>query len=210
MVLENIHIGPVDSKTDWRKEPDNSPDDDADGPTDPSVIAILGFDPAEDETKDTAPRTLYVSRKLMNVGDVKAWAQEQGFKSILSDLHVTIVYSKTAVDWMKMGQSGQPKLTIDEGGPRQMEQFGPNGAVVLAFQSFELSYRNETMMDAGCTSDFPEYQPHMTISFKGAPEEVSSIEPYQGELVFGPEIFAEITPEMMDPAWKPDFPETLL
>jgi uncharacterized protein len=165
---------------------------------------------AKEEVQDTAPRTLYVSRRLLNVEDVVAWAKDQGFKSILSDLHVTIVYSKTPVDWMKMGESMRPELTVDEGGARQIEQFGPNGAVVLAFACYDLSYRNERMMEAGCTSDFPEYQPHMTISYKGAPDDISGIEPYQGELVFGPERFAEITPEMMDPARKPDFKETPL
>jgi hypothetical protein len=211
MALENIHIGPVDEMPDWREKPDESPDDDEEeDETDPSVVAVLGFDPAEEEVKDTAPRTLYVSRRLLNVEDVTAWAKDQGFKSILSDLHVTIVYSKTPVDWMKMGESMRPELTVDEGGARQIEQFGPNGAVVLAFACYDLSYRNERMMEAGCTSDFPEYQPHMTISYKGAPDDISGIEPYQGELVFGPERFAEITPEMMDPARKPDFKETPL
>jgi hypothetical protein len=56
MALENIHIGPVDDEPDWRKKPDESPDDDEEeDETDPSVVAILGFDPAEEDMTDYNP-----------------------------------------------------------------------------------------------------------------------------------------------------------
>jgi hypothetical protein len=56
MALENIHIGPVDDEPDWRKKPDNSLDDDEEeDKTDPSVVAILGFDPAEEDMTDYNP-----------------------------------------------------------------------------------------------------------------------------------------------------------
>ena len=144
-----------------------------------------------DELADAAPRTLYVSRKLLNAGDLLTWAQENGFKTTLSadDLHVTVTYSRKPVDWFKMGSAWQDEVRVNAGGARQIERYGD--ATVLLFSSNELIWRHEEMIDKGATWDHPEYQPHVTIAY-GFEGEVADIEPYQGELVFGPEIFSEI------------------
>jgi hypothetical protein len=156
-----------------------------------------GGDPAQTGTKpqqtgDAAPRTLYVSRKVLNGADIIAWAKGQGFTSTLpaSDLHVTITFSRTPVDWMEMGSSWEDKVTIPEGGARLMEQFGE--ATVLLFASNMLKYRHNEMVDMGARWDHPEFQPHITISYEGAPADLSKVEPYQGEIVLGPELFAEV------------------
>lgn len=148
------------------------------------------------------PRSLYVRRDLLNSVDVIAWAKDQGFKTTLAadDMHVTITFSRRPVDWMKMGEnwSGDNKgeLVVKPGGARIVEKLGPS-AVVLLFASAELSWRHDDMMAAGASFDFPYYQPHITISYTGAPEDLSKIEPYRGELRFGPEIFDEL-----DEDWK--------
>ena len=56
---------------------------------------------------DAAPRTLYVSRKLLNAKAVIAWAKSQGFETTLpaADMHVTIAFSQTPVDWMAVGEA---------------------------------------------------------------------------------------------------------
>lgn len=142
---------------------------------------------------DSSPRTLYVSRKVINWSAIASHYKSQGFKTTLgSEMHVTIVYSKVAVDWMKVGQSWTNELRIAAGGPRIMEAFGDNGeAKVLAFASSELQWRHEEALAAGAGSDFAEYQPHITISWD-ADVDLSEVEPWQGEIVLGPEIFAEI------------------
>ena len=146
---------------------------------------------------DAAPRSLYVQRKLLNAGDVIKWARAQGFESTLEadDMHVTVLYSRAAVDWMKMGQSwsGEAgKLTVQPGGARIVELLGDEGAVVLLFNSSELAWRHEDMVRNGASHDYPEYQPHVTITYSGAPADLSAVEPYRGELIFGPEIFEEL------------------
>lgn len=149
---------------------------------------------------DAAPRTLYVSRKLLNGADVLKWAKGQGFTDTLAadDLHVTIMYSRKAVNWMEMGQSWQThddgKLTINEGGARLLDRLGDNGeAVVLLFASSELSWRHEEMVHKGAGWDYPEYQPHVTISYDADKTiDISAMEPYRGKLIFGPEIFEEV------------------
>jgi hypothetical protein len=83
------------------------------------------------------------------------------------------------------------KLTIREGGPRVLERFGD--ALVLLFASTSLSYRHMMVMDAGGSHDYEEYQPHVTIALGVDPErDISLIQPYQGKLAFGPEIWQEI------------------
>lgn len=143
-------------------------------------------------TADAAARTLYVSRKVLNGEEIIRWAKAQGFKTTLpvADLHVTIAFSRQPVDWMECGQSWRPKEEIPAGGPRQMEQFGE--ARVLLFASEELKWRHERIKEAGATWDHPDYQPHITISYDPDAPEIGAIEAYQGPIILGPEIFAEV------------------
>jgi hypothetical protein len=139
----------------------------------------------------------------LNAADVIAWAKDQGFTSTLApdDMHVTVLYSRTAVDPMKMGEtwSGDDKgnITVKPGGPRAVERLGEN-AVVLLFSSYDLTSRHADMVRAGGSHDYGEYQPHVTLSY-GVPADVdvTAIKPYIGKLVFGPEIF-----EALDLDWK--------
>lgn len=175
-------------------------DDDA-GATGPKVPAQPGVDPeaADPELTDAEPRTLYVSRKVVNSADLLAWAEAQGFTQTLpaEELHVTIAYSRTPIDWMKVGEPWEGEMEIAAGGPRLMERFGADkGATVLLFAGSRLSWRHEEIIRAGASWDHPEFQPHITISYGDAPD-LTAIEPYRGKIVLGPEIFAEV-----DEDWK--------
>lgn len=152
---------------------------------------------------DAKPRPLYVQRKLLNASELIAWAKDNGFTSTLpaSDMHVTVLYSRTAVDPMKMGEgwSGDDKgqVTIKPGGPRAIERLGEN-AVVLLFASTDIQWRHEAMVRAGGSHDYEEYQPHVTISYDmPADVDLATIKPFAGKLVFGPELF-----EPLDLDWK--------
>jgi phage-related protein (TIGR01555 family) len=148
---------------------------------------------------DASPRTLYVSRQLLNAAEFIAWAKGQGFETTTpaNELHATVCFSRTPVDWMKVGSTwdGDDKglLTVPPGGARIVEALGDKGAVVLLFASSALSWRHEEMVRNGASFDFEEYQPHVTITYQ-APEglDLSKVKPYRGKLVFGPEIFAEV------------------
>jgi hypothetical protein len=48
------------------------------------------------------------------------------------------------------------------------------------------------MVRNGASHDFDSYQPHVTISYAGSDIDLSKVEPYRGELLFGPEIFAAV------------------
>lgn len=149
------------------------------------------------EVADAQPRTLYVRRDVKNAGAIIKWAKSQGFRTTIpaSKMHVTIAFSRAAVDWMAMGEAmfGSAEVTVPEGGPRLLERLGEGGqAVVLSFASSPLSWRHEEMKNKGASWDHDQYQPHVTISWDAADLDLSKVEPYRGKIVLGPEIFEEV------------------
>jgi phage-related protein (TIGR01555 family) len=144
--------------------------------------------------EDAEPRTLYVRRDVVNVDDFKAWARSQGIADLRDGLHVTIVYSRTPIDWIKAGNASDwgerdGRLIIPAGGPRVVEPLGEMTAVLL-FSSSTLCWRHEEIVRAGASHGYAEYIPH--ISLTKSEVDLASIEPYRGEIVLGPEIFEEV------------------
>lgn len=143
-------------------------------------------------TADSSPQGLCVIRPLLNVDDIRSWASKQGFKSIVSDLHVTVLYSKAPVDWMKMGKDYYPQIDVPPGPPRVIEPLGVQGAVVLFFDCPEVEWRHQDFMGRGASHDYPDFQTHMTISYDPGDLDLAGVEPYDGPLVFGQEQFKKI------------------
>lgn len=143
----------------------------------------------EQATADAAPRTLYVRRDVLNRAEIERWAKSQGFTDIVPDLHVTIAYSRRPVDWFEVGTSWSEKLDIAPGGPRQMAELGPDGEYkALLITASELVWRHREIIEAGASWDWPDYQPHISIQI-GGDIDLDDVEPYQGRIVLGPEIF---------------------
>lgn len=147
---------------------------------------------------DAQPRTLYVSRKVINAAEIIAWAKGQGFATTLEpdDLHVTVAYSRAPVDWMKVEEdwSGTKdgRITVNAGGPRLVERLGDKGAVVLMFASSTLAWRHMAIRQAGASWDYAEYQPHVTLTYQGGDIDLATVEPYRGVIELGPEVFEEL------------------
>jgi len=151
------------------------------------------------QVTDATPRTLYVSRPVLNASEIIKWAKAQGFETTMAapELHVTIAYSRDPVDWMKVGnvstwgEDDNGEIHIRPGGVRLVEQFGR--ATVLLFVNNALAWRHEDIKQAGASWDHDEYQPHITITWeKPQALDIARIEPYRGKIVLGPEIFAEV------------------
>lgn len=158
--------------------------------------------PGGQDVTDASPRPLYVHRKVTNAAEILAWAKAQGFKTTLpeDDLHVTIAFSREPLDWMKVGSAWSSNedgsLRIPPGGARLIEKF-EGGAIVLLFNSSELSWRHEDIKRAGASWDFPDYQPHITLTYDPGDLDLSQVEPYRGAIELGPEVF-----EPLDENWK--------
>lgn len=145
-----------------------------------------------------APKTLYVGRKLLNADEVIRWAKEQGLETTLAadDMHVTVAFSRSPVDWFAVGSdwSGDEngRLRVKPGGPRTVERLGDGDAVALLFSDDSLEWRHKRIREAGASWDWPDYRPHVTLPWNAPGVDVSAIEPYTGPLVFGPELFSEV------------------
>lgn len=151
--------------------------------------------PGGTQLQDAAPRPLYVQRKVVNTAELLAWAMGQGFEATVpaDELHVTIAYSKQAVDWMTVGTAWNDGpdgwMTVPPGGARLVEPLGDEGAVVLLFNSSELAWRHMAIREAGASWDFDGYQPHITITYEPGAVDLAKVELYRGRIELGPEIF---------------------
>lgn len=137
-------------------------------------------------------KTLYVHRPLKNGQALIDWARSQGFtKTLPADgLHVTLAYSKEPVDWNDPGINERP--TSSTGGARSVEPLGDEGAIVLRFESPELSQRWKQFVDAGAHWQYDEFRPHVSITYDGKDVDLSKVDPYMGPLDFDGEVFEEI------------------
>jgi phage-related protein (TIGR01555 family) len=155
---------------------------------------------AEDET---TPRSLYVRRDVLNGEEILAHFAEQGVDVSgvePEDLHVTVLYSRQPVDWIKMGESSYGQIGRGEdmpegcdmcvraGGPRVMEAYGvPPDTLVMCFASSALCWRHQDMVYKGASEDY-EFSPHLSIApWDGT--DPRTYEAFQGEIELGPEIF---------------------
>jgi len=167
-------------------------------------IAETDPDEGEDDTEtnvvplrraiaqDAAPRSLYVSRPVTNAAEIIAWARGQGIPNVpaASDLHVTICYSRTPVDWFAVGTDAE-KVLVPRGGPRMVERFD-GGAIVLCFSDWSIRWRHESLREAGCSWDYDEFTPHITVGKAEGDFDLSAVEPYQGKIALGEERFDPI------------------
>lgn len=170
--------------------------------------AAANDDPAADDRRtafsaqDIAP--LYIYRQLRKPAKLAAFIKAAGIPQPTedADLHVTVLYSKTPVDWFEMsndwGFNGE--LTVGEGGARKIERFD-SGAIVLRFASPDLKWSHESKVERGASHDYAEYSPHVTLGYDPTGTfDIDAIEPFVGELVFGPEMFEEIETPTIDTA----------
>lgn len=161
--------------------------------------------PKHEKINETAEKkTLYISRQLLNADQFLFWARSQGFKSTLEpkDLHVTVAYSRTPVNWNDVPDSFDFENVPSDFFGRKVEKLGEN-AIVLKFKSSDLQRRWKELRECGCSWDYSEYIPHVTISYWDKsgylPDsneiDLNAIEPYTGPLKFGYERYEEIDEE---------------
>jgi hypothetical protein len=141
-------------------------------------------------------KTLYVNRPLINGNQLREWALDNGFDTTLApdDMHATLAFSKTPVDWRAVKRQ-KDQVTIDP--QRNLHQFPARDAnsapaTVLKFKHPIFQDRWQEFRDIGASWDFPEYNPHVTISYGKCDRDLDSIPSFDGELMFGPEIFKEV------------------
>ena len=89
---------------------------------------------------------------------LEEWLAEQPFVRTKRDLHCTVIYSKSPV-----------KVDVDDTEyicqPKSFDIFedGTNKVLVLKLEAPSLFEWNKKLMLLGATSDYPKYQPHITL-----------------------------------------------
>lgn len=103
---------------------------------------------------------VYISRPVLNADEWKAWMTRHGVPNPVPDLHVTIIYSETDA---KLPLAKNPVVIPQR--CMAFTQFGPNDeSLVVAFDSWELGDRHWAYREAGATSKWPTFRPHMTLT----------------------------------------------
>jgi hypothetical protein len=151
---------------------------------------------------NAAPRSLYVYRQVVNADALIRWAGMNDIPNIAEadSMHVTIMHSRKAVDWMRAGEAFYGEFEIKAGGPRLVEELGTSSphAVALLFNCTELRWRHNELKELGAEWEWPEYQPHITVSWSDlSRSQYKTIQPYRGKLILGPEVFEEVNDD-----WK--------
>lgn len=141
-------------------------------------------------------RKLYARRDLVNGEEFVVWAKAQGFDTVLlpDKLHCTLIYSKVECHWGEhTNLIPRRDLITASGGARSFDRLGNEGAVVLRFQCAKLRDRVEQMKKFGAVSDYPIFKAHITITYNAGDISLANLKPFEKPLLFGPEIFEEIT-----------------
>jgi hypothetical protein len=156
------------------------------------------------------PRPLYISRKLLNGGELLKWARSQGFTGLVdaADLHVTLCHSRNAVDWFDMpsewGSNEDGTVTVEAGGPRVVETFGSD-STVLMFKHRSFDWRHEGLVEAGASHDWSEYRAHVTFAKGPQTVDFANVDPFIDALKFGPEIWEALKTDPLHGMVAPTF-----
>lgn len=125
---------------------------------------------------------LYVRRDVLNVDDFRWWAEDNSI-TLLDDLHVTIAFSRVAVDWPALPTA--TNTIIVEGNERSIDHFGEY--TVLRVFCDQLTTRHSQFLSIGASWDYPDYKPHISLSTQRL-----DCPPYYGSIILGPEIYEEL------------------
>lgn len=130
-------------------------------------------------------RGTYVMRPLVEPERLLSWAWKRGVRWSLepSDMHVTIIHSEAEVKGLAPDVRA---MSLDVRSAR-LSRMGAGALVLEVFAGAEeLHWRNTVLRQYGGVSTFPEYRPHVTLTYKDMRPHVPRIE-FRGRLRLGPE-----------------------
>lgn len=135
------------------------------------------------------PKTLYVMRPVINSADIGNHFKSQGSPLIKpDDMHVTIMYSKTPVDWNQF-RAQKDNVEILHKLGRKVTDLGDY--IVQLFKSGKLQKHHDRFLRGGCSWDYPSYRSHVSL-FQTPNPTLYSFRPYMGPIILGPEQFDEV------------------
>lgn len=148
---------------------------------------------------------LYVYRTVRNGDEISDWFKSQGMASTQdpADMHVTVAYSKKAVEWEALGPEEDGDVEIEPCLRRSMIPLGDKGAIVMRVDSPKLTSRWQHFIQKGASWDYEGYQPHITITYMPGTEAARFV-PFPGTIMLGKERFQKLSSDFT-PAIKNAF-----
>lgn len=139
-------------------------------------------------------KTLYVSRNVIDGDNLIKFAKDQGIKEIIDqkELHVTVAFSKTKVDWSEF-EKDTSDLDISLKNAKLEKLWD---AIVIKFDSDALQKRWKAYTDGGASWDYDDYMPHISLSYNND-QDISKMDNFSWDLTLGGEILAEIDEEYL-------------
>ncbi|QJA43086.1 hypothetical protein [Phaeobacter phage MD18] len=109
---------------------------------------------------------IYIYRPVTAIGSaiLMDYAYRIGIENPVLDMHVTLAYSSSPVDWDKPEFQMDPRPLTVSGGSRSLTKFD-GGAIVLELESRALSQRWAQFVMAGASWDYTDYRPHVTLGY---------------------------------------------
>lgn len=125
---------------------------------------------------------------------LKKFVEDNGIPEPNDDLHTTTIYSRKKISFNALGEFKTPIKVSPKS--YSFDLFGEDkDTLVLKFKSDFLKMRWQIAMDLGATYDFPEYKPHVSLSYKVPKDFDLSSLPLPD---FALEIVEEYTKELSD------------
>ena len=139
-------------------------------------------------------KPLFVGRKvsLESATALRRFAHDLGLESALpaSDMHLTVLFSKKEVDWHDLVPNrNKVRVSLSH-----LDMFGEDkNVLVLKVKDYSfLSQRNQYYLDNGGHSDWPDYKPHITLSWKANGHNIDMTRRFEEKITLEEEYFDDI------------------
>ena len=137
----------------------------------------------------------YVSVKVKNNLELYEWFKNQNIDVLdKEDLHCTLAYSKKE---FKHVLNDSDILVNSSSIHNKLEPLGDEGAIVMKFDSEEMNKRFNQCIKEGALYDYPQYIPHISISYNGKDIDLDKIKVPDFDI-----ILCDETTEELDLDWK--------
>ena len=135
---------------------------------------------------------LTVVRPLANAVEVERWARAVGFdNTVPANWHVTIVKTSVGFDLGGLVRDGS-ELVVPASSNRLIGRMG--GTIGLMFRSGAIESRHRAFRMAGADWEHHDFRSHVTLAVDDR-RSLDAIEPFEGELVFGGEVWSPVPQE---------------
>lgn len=146
------------------------------------------------DIKKKSKKTLYVNRKVKDWSELIKFANDQKIQDIIDkkELHVTVAFSKTKVNWDDF-KPDTKDLEINLKNAKVEKLWD---ALVLKFKSKDLEKNWKKYIDGWASWDFDSYNPHISLSYK-SDQDISKLWSFTWKIKLSWESMEEIKPEYL-------------